>query len=100
MSPDQPGTVGLAAEDGPAKATQRVVDEIHADAAAEAGATADNAFGRAGRRFDRSAPFFVGFVGALGVACAFGAAYIVVAVSQILVLTDWRFFSQSASTRR
>jgi predicted PurR-regulated permease PerM len=92
MSPDQPGTVGLAAEDGPAKATQRVVDEIHADAAAEAGATADNAFGRAGRRFDRSAPFFVGFVGALGVACAFGVAYIVVAVSQILVLIGLAFF--------
>jgi predicted PurR-regulated permease PerM len=89
---DQSGTIGLASEDGPPKATQQVVDEIHAGAAAEAGATADNQFGVAGRQFDRSSPFFIGFVGALGVACAFAVAYIVVAVGQILVLIGLAFF--------
>ncbi len=83
---------GLGSADGPEKATQKVLDDIHADAAAEAGATPDNEFGRAGRRFDRSAPFFVGFVGALGVACAFALAYAVVAVGQVLVLIGLAFF--------
>jgi predicted PurR-regulated permease PerM len=92
MAPDQPETVGLASDDGPAKATQHVVDAIHATAALEAGATADEKFGRAGHQFDRNAPFFVGFIGALGVACAFALAYIVVAVGQVLVLIGLAFF--------
>jgi predicted PurR-regulated permease PerM len=83
---------GLGSADRPEKATQKVLDDIHADAAAEAGVTSDNEFGRAGRRFDRSAPFFVGFVGALGVACAFALAYAVVAAGQVLVLIGLAFF--------
>lgn len=92
MSDTERANGGLGSEDGPEKATQKVIDDMHADAAAEAGATADNELGRAGRRFDRRAPFFVGFVGALGVACAFALAYIVVAVGQVLVLIGLSFF--------
>ncbi len=83
---------GLGSTDGPPKATQKVLDDMHASAVAEAGATADNEFGRAGPKFDRRAPFFVGFVGALGVACAFALAYTVVAVGQVLVLLGLAFF--------
>jgi predicted PurR-regulated permease PerM len=79
-------SVGLGAGDQPDKTTQQVLDEMHASAADEAGATAANEFGHAGRKFDRRAPFFVGLVGGLGLACAFGLAYVVVAVRQILVL--------------
>ena len=92
MTPTHRADAGLGSGDGPEKATQQVLDEMHADAAAEAGATADNEFGEAGRRFDRSAPFYLGFVGALGVACAFALSYIVVAVGQILVLIGLAFF--------
>jgi predicted PurR-regulated permease PerM len=84
--------VGLSAEGQPEKATQQVLDEMHADAAAEAGATAENKFGKPGPRFDRRSPFFVGFVGALGVACAFALSYIFVAIGQILVLVGLSFF--------
>jgi predicted PurR-regulated permease PerM len=92
MSTTERGDAGLGSADGPEKATQQVLDEMHAEAAVEAGATADNEFGQAGRRFDRRAPFFLGFVGALGVACAFALSYIVVAVGQILVLIGLAFF--------
>ena len=88
----------MGSDDGPDKATQKVLDDIHAHAAAEAGATADNELGRSGRRFDRSAPFFVGFVGALGVACAFALAYIVVAAGQVLVLIGLAFFLAGIDT--
>jgi predicted PurR-regulated permease PerM len=91
-TPWERGDNGLGSAEGPEKATQQVLDDMHADAASEAGATADNEFGRAGRRFDRSAPFFIGFVGALGVACAFALAYSVVAAGQILVLIGLAFF--------
>ena len=84
--------IGLGLPDGDEKASQRVLDEMHAEAVAEAGASAENEFGNAGRKFDRRAPFFVGFVGALGVACALALAYIVVAVGQILVLIGLAFF--------
>jgi predicted PurR-regulated permease PerM len=82
----------LGSEKGPKKVSQENLDEIHADAATEAGASAEDEFGRSGPRFDRSAPFFVGFVGALGVACAFGLAYLVVAIGQVLVLIGLAFF--------
>jgi predicted PurR-regulated permease PerM len=82
----------LGSEKGPKKVSQEALDEIHADAATEAGASAENEFGTAGPRFDRSAPFFVGFVGALGLACAAALAYIVVAIGQILVLVGLAFF--------
>src|SRR5581483_2159663 len=71
------------AEDEP---TQEVVDEIRARAEAQAGVTKDTAFGQVGRPFDRSGPFFVGFVGALGAACAVAIALTIVAAGQVLVL--------------
>jgi predicted PurR-regulated permease PerM len=92
MTANGPVNADLASEPEPEKATQQVLDDIHADATAEAGATSELEFGRAGRPFDRRAPFFIGFVGALGVACAFALAYIVVAVGQILVLIGLAFF--------
>lgn len=92
MSKSDRGSTGLDLTDGDEKATQHGLDEIHARAAAEAGATAENEFGLAGRRFDRRAPFFIGFVGALGVACAFALSYVVVVVGQILVLIGLAFF--------
>ncbi len=82
----------LAADDGPDDATQQVIDEIHAHAEAEAGASEDNEFGRVGRRFDRRAPFFLGFAGAMGAACAFALVYAIVAAGQVLVLSGLAFF--------
>jgi predicted PurR-regulated permease PerM len=83
---------GLTLAEAEEKATQQVLDDIHADAAAAAGASDDDEFGRVGPRFDRRSPFFIGFVGALGVACAFALSYIVVAAGQILVLIGVAFF--------
>ncbi len=92
MSAEESGNLGLAADEASVKPTQGEIDEIHAEAAAEAGVTADHEYGRPGRRFDRDSPFFIGFVGALGVACAFALAYLVVAAFQILVLIGLAFF--------
>jgi predicted PurR-regulated permease PerM len=86
------GETGLGSGDRPEHTTQQTLESIHADAAAEAGANAESRFGRPGPKFDRNAPFFVGFVGASGVACAFALAYIVVAIGQILVLVGLAFF--------
>jgi len=83
---------GLGAEDVPGTTTQRVLDELHAEAAVEAGAVPGNEFGQVGRPFDRRAPFLVGFLGALGVACALALAYLVVAIGQILVYFGLAFF--------
>lgn len=73
-------------------ATQEVLDDMLAEAAVAAGATTENEFGRAGRPFDRRAPFYVGFVGTLGVACAFALSWVVVVAGQILVLLGLAFF--------
>ena len=73
-------------------ATQDVIDDIHADAAAQAGVSADTEFGTVGEPFDRSSPFFVGFTGALGVACAAAIAWTLVIAGQILVLLGLAFF--------
>lgn len=100
MSADNPANGSVASDEGPEKATQQVLDDIHADATAEADATSDIEFGRAGRPFDRRAPFFIGFVGALGVASAFALAYIVVAAGQILLLIGLAFFLRSVLIRR
>ena len=75
-----------------AEATQEGLDEIRAEAAAEAGASPEAEYGRRGRPFDRSSPFFVGLVGALGVAVAFALCYIVVTAGQVLVLVGLAFF--------
>jgi predicted PurR-regulated permease PerM len=72
--------------------TQELIDEIRTDAAANAGVSEQTAFGHVGRPFDRNAPFFVGFTGALGVACAFALAWSVVAAGQVLVLLGLAFF--------
>ncbi len=73
-------------------ATQEVIDDIHADAAAHAGVSEDTEFGTVGEPFDRRSPFFVGFTGALGVACAAAIAWTIVAAGQILVLLGLAFF--------
>jgi predicted PurR-regulated permease PerM len=74
------------------EATQEVIDDIHADAATEAGVTAETEFGTVGEPFDRSSPFFVGFTGAIGVACAAAIAWTIVVAGQILVLLGLAFF--------
>jgi len=74
------------------ESTQEVLDEIRAEAAAEAGASPEAEYGRRGRPFDRSSPFFVGLLGALGVAVAFALSYVVVAAGQVLVLVGLAFF--------
>jgi predicted PurR-regulated permease PerM len=74
------------------EATQEVLDEIRAQAEIAAGATPENEFGRLGRRFDRGSPFYIGFVGALGVACSVAIAWVIVVAGQILVLLGLAFF--------
>jgi predicted PurR-regulated permease PerM len=74
------------------EANQEVLDEIRAEAAAEAGASPANEYGRQGPPFDRRSPFFVGMLGAFGVAVAFALAWIVVAAGQVLVLLGLAFF--------
>jgi predicted PurR-regulated permease PerM len=92
VTEQQVPTTGLGAHEGPEETTQEVLDEIRAVAESEAGANADREFGRSGRPFDRRAPFYLGFIGALGVACAFAVSYIVLAAGQILVLLGLAFF--------
>jgi predicted PurR-regulated permease PerM len=72
--------------------TQELLDDIRAEAANHAGVSPDTAFGHVGRPFDRRAPFWVGFVGALGVVCAFALAWMVIAAGQVLVLLGLAFF--------
>ena len=74
------------------EATQEAIDEIHAVAAVEAEASDENEYGRIGRPFDRRAPFYIGFMAALGAACAVAIAWIVVSAGQILVLLGLAFF--------
>jgi predicted PurR-regulated permease PerM len=81
-------SVELASEEP----TQDVLDDIRARAEAGAGVTEETAFGEVGRPFDRASPFFVGFTGAIGVACAVALAYTVVAAGQVLVLLGLAFF--------
>jgi predicted PurR-regulated permease PerM len=79
-------------EDLPEEASQETLDEIHAEAATEAGASPDDAYGKLGRPFNRRAPFYLGFMAALGVACAYAIAVTVIAAGQILVLLGLAFF--------
>jgi len=72
--------------------TQEVIDDIRARAEAQAGVTTDTAFGEVGQPFDRRGPFFIGFLGGLGVACAAALAYTVIAGGQVLVLIGLAFF--------
>jgi predicted PurR-regulated permease PerM len=68
------------------KSAQDVVDEIHAAAEEEAGASKEQAYGRIGQPFDRQSPFFVGLTGAFGVAVVFLVVSAVLAAGQILLL--------------
>jgi predicted PurR-regulated permease PerM len=74
------------------EATQEVLDEIRAEAEVAAGAGPENEFGRLGRPFNHRSPFYVGLVGALGVACAVAVAWAVFVAGQILVLLGLAFF--------
>lgn len=81
----------ISAELAGGEATQEVLDDIRARAESQAGVTSETAFGRVGRPFDRKAPFFVGFAGALGVVCAAALAYSVFVAGQLLVLLSLAF---------
>jgi predicted PurR-regulated permease PerM len=72
--------------------TQELLDDIRADAATHARVSPETEFGEVGRPFDRRAPFLVGFTGALGVACAFALAWMVIVAGQVLVLLGLAFF--------
>lgn len=71
---------------------QELLDVIGATAAAEAGASDDRAFGRAGPPFSRRSPFIIGFLGALGVAAAFVVFWFVMSAAQVLTLLGLAFF--------
>src|SRR5438552_3280531 len=80
------------ASDVPTEATQQVVDEIHAEAEAEANVSHKSAYGDIGRPFDRSSPFFVGFVAAGGALTALALAWVIVSARQVLSLLVLAFF--------
>lgn len=86
---DSPST--LDAEDEGAD-PQEVLDEIEAEAAAEAGVSDEQQYGRLGRRFDRRSPFYIGLLGASGVALAAALAWLVVAAGHDLILFGLAFF--------
>jgi predicted PurR-regulated permease PerM len=71
---------------------QDAVDDIHAAATLEAGATAEHGLGQPGRPFDRRSPFFLGVVGAIGVIVAVALAWLVVEMGQVLVLIALAMF--------
>jgi len=78
--------------DGLDDSSQEALDKIRARAEVEAEASPENEYGRAGQPFDMRSPFFIGFIGALGVACAFALAYVAVAASEVLILLGLAFF--------
>jgi len=82
----------ISAELAEEEPTQEVVDDIRARAKEQAGVTTETAFGEVGRPFDRRKPFFIGFAGALGAACAVALAWAVVVAGQVLVLLGLAFF--------
>jgi predicted PurR-regulated permease PerM len=92
MAGEAAPVAGLASSLIVEEATQEALDDLRADAELEAGVSPENEFGTVGRPFDRRAPFFVGFMGALGVACAFALAWTVVVAGQVLVLLGLAFF--------
>jgi predicted PurR-regulated permease PerM len=88
MGVEDPMTAKLVVEEP----TQEVIEDIHAHAEERAGVSEETAFGQVGRPFNRRAPFFVGFMGALGAACAFALAWTIVAAGQVLTLLGLAFF--------
>ncbi|WP_187369149.1 AI-2E family transporter [Baekduia soli] len=92
LPPAAPDATPSTIDGAPEEPTQATIEDLHADAAQEAGATDDREYGRLGERFDRRAPFYVGFMAALGVACAAALAWTVVAAGQVLILIGLAFF--------
>lgn len=90
VAADRPGEI--SSDLGSEEPTQEIVDDIRARAEAQAGVTEESAFGDVGVPFDRRGPFLLGFIGALGVACAAALAYTVIAAGQLLVLLGLAFF--------
>ncbi len=82
----------ISAELADEEPSQEVLDDIRERAEAQAGVTTETAFGEVGQPFDRRAPFFVGFTGALGVACAAALAWVFISAGQVLVLLGLAFF--------
>jgi predicted PurR-regulated permease PerM len=87
-----PDVSHLLAGEGSGRHAQDAVDDIHAAARIEAGASAEHGFGQAGAPFDRGSPFFIGLVGALGVLVAIALAWFVVELGQVLVLLGLAMF--------
>jgi predicted PurR-regulated permease PerM len=92
VSVETDSAAGLASSLEVEEPTQDALDDIRADAEVQAEVSPENEFGRVGRPFDHRAPFFIGFMGALGVACAFALAWTVVIAGQVLVLLGLAFF--------
>ncbi|MHB8532867.1 MAG: AI-2E family transporter [Solirubrobacteraceae bacterium] len=82
----------ISAELAAEEPSQEILDDIRARAEAQAGVTTETAFGEVGQRFDRRAPFFVGFTAALGVACAAALVWAFISAGQVLVLLGLAFF--------
>ena len=91
-SGDADAEEGISSELASEEPTQEVIDDIRLRAEEQAGVTTETAFGEVGQPFNRRAPFFVGFLGALGVVCAVALAYAVIAAGQVLVLIGLSFF--------
>jgi len=92
VSVETDSAAGLASSLEVEEPTQDALDDIRADAEVQAEVSPENEFGTVGRPFDHRAPFFIGFMGALGVACAFALAWTVVVAGQVLVLLGLAFF--------
>ena len=94
MSDDEPTSREQRARAGAAEAASEAVQS----AAGAVGAAADEAatstigtgvgdgFGTPGRPLNRRSPFFVGFVGALGVLAAYGLVQTITRISSVLIL--------------
>jgi predicted PurR-regulated permease PerM len=87
-----PDVSDLIAGEAPRRKQQDAVDDIHAAAKVEAGASAEHGFGQPGQPFDRRSPFFIGVVGALGVVVAVALAWLVVEMGEVLVLLGLALF--------
>lgn len=89
---DQPKVSELISEgDVEVDTAQELIERIHTAAEVEAGVTDEHAYGRAGPRFDRKSPFYIGFTGGLGVAVVVALGAILLAMGQVLVLIALAF---------
>lgn len=71
---------------------QELLDVIEAEAAIEAGANRNRAYGRMGPRFDRKNPFVTGLLASLGAAVAFALVWFIMSAAQVLTLLGLAFF--------